>query len=226
MKPKAIFNTASHEPYDQARIIGGNPNGIINYEKSNHSWGYQLYKNMLARSWFPSQINVSKDKVNYPRLTDAEKRMYDLVLAQLITNDSIQTNQLMDRINCYITSPVVNAAIVLQSRDEAIHAESYSIIAEEICADTDRIFDMHNHDEELANKNKAVERMYLSLYNGDDPSKEDLLLAFAANQILESMVFPMGFCAILSLDEKMSGTAEMISEISGTGFNGTVNPLI
>ena len=35
--------------------------------------------------------------------------MYDLVLSQLIFMDSLQTNNLMDNINPYITAPEINA---------------------------------------------------------------------------------------------------------------------
>ena len=40
---------------------------------------------------------------------------------------------------------------------------SYSVMAEDIAMDTDRIYNMHKHDDELALKNKAVESMYDSL---------------------------------------------------------------
>jgi hypothetical protein len=119
-KQKKIFNQGSDERFEDEKIIGGNPNGIINFNRSPYAWSYPLYKAMMARTWFPEQVNVSKDKVMYGQLTADEKRMYDLVLAQLITNDSIQTNQLMDRMNGYITESVVNAALARQTFEECI----------------------------------------------------------------------------------------------------------
>ena len=502
-KQKKIFNTESQEAFMDAKIVGGNPNGIMNFNRCPHSFAYPLYKKMIARTWFPDDVNISKDKVNYSTLNPEEKRMYDLVLAQLIANDSIQANQLADKINGYITSPIVNACLIRQSSEEClvpetevlkdngvwtplkdikvgdrilasnldglsyfttvthmtikdiddyiynfhsehmsqkvtaghrmpvyenssplsimtaeelynerlnndlssrnflsntfnyliyrprenydekeyenlpprwltlpnmvkfmvtlqvdgtvpvtniviegktitkifsdmidirsftlqsarefiseilncdgrdygndvvgyettikdnaefvsavatlagyrvnvsvekdersenssdlykvsicktsielrrgtvtidkekytgkvycptvngslflvrhngkvsltgncIHAQSYAVMAEEICQDTDRIYDMHNHDEELMLKNKAVEDMYAHLYNGDDPKVEDLLMAMVANQILEELVFPGGFVALFSLATKLPGSAEMAQEI-------------
>lgn len=213
MKAKKIFNTESREPYNQARIIGGNPNGIINFNGTNHQWATKLYKKMLNRTWFADQVNISKDKVNYLKLTENEKRTYDLILAQLITNDSIQTTQLMDKIDTFITSPVVCACLARQAFEESLHSESYSIMAEDICKDNDRIYNLHLYDEELALKNKAVADMYLELYQGEDPDKEDILMACVANQILEGLVFLGGFVSMYSLENKMSGTCEMIEEI-------------
>lgn len=222
---KKIFNQDSQEDFNQARVIGGNPNGIINFNRTPHKFFTNLYKAMVARTWFPQQVNISKDKTNYSQLTPEEKRAYDLVLAQLIANDSIQTNQLMDSINSYITSPVINACIARQASDEVVHSDSYAVMAEDICQDTDRIYNMHKYDKELALKNKAVENMYANLYNpyipNDDgsyiyipPTTEDILMAMVANQILEGIIFLGGFVTMYSIEGKMPGTAEMIKEIN------------
>ena len=164
LKPKKVFNQESNEAFEDAKVIGGNPNGIFNFNKTRHLWATSLYDKMEARTWFVKQVNVGKDKINYPTLSEYEKRTYDLVLAQLIANDSIQTNQLMDRINCYITSPIINACLARQSSEESLHAKSYAVMAEDIAGDTDRIYNMHKHVPELAGKNKAVENLYESLY--------------------------------------------------------------
>lgn len=225
MKPKQIFRQNSKERFEDAKILGGDPNGIINFNQTNHQWATSLYKKMCARTWFPGQINIAKDVLNYSSLTQDEKRTYKLVLSQLITNDSIQTNQLMDRINSYITSPVVNACISRQTFEEGQHCEAYSIMAEDIVKDTEEIYHLHQLDEELARKNRSVEDMYEYVFSQKvqeetdtyitvkKPSKEDILMAFVANQILEELVFPGGFAALLSLENKMPGTTENINEI-------------
>ena len=123
-KQKKIFNTESQEAFMDAKIVGGNPNGIMNFNRCPHSFAYPLYKKMIARTWFPDDVNISKDKVNYSTLNPEEKRMYDLVLAQLIANDSIQANQLADKINGYITSPIVNACLIRQSSEECLVPET------------------------------------------------------------------------------------------------------
>lgn len=233
LKPKKIFNQVSREDFMEARMVGGNPNGIINFNRTPHKFFTGLYKSMLARTWFAEQVNISKDKINYSKLTPSEKRSYDLVLAQLIANDSIQTNQLMDSFNRYITSPVVNACLSRQAYEESQHSQSYAIMAEDICQDTDRIYKMHEVDEELQLKNEAVAKMYDNIYNDysiliikdydgnvtqsieQEPiTPEIIAIATVANQILEGMVFQTGFAVMYSLENKMAGTAEMIKEIS------------
>ena len=214
-KKMKLFNIESKEKYNDAKIIGGNPIGIYNFNSTNHSWATKLYKLMQQRTWFPESINIAKDITNYATLTAEEKRAYDLVLAQLITNDSYQTEQLATTIDPYITSPNVKLALFKQMCEEVVHAESYSKMALEICQDSDRIYYLHQEDTELMNKNRAVANMYSTLHDGgEDKSVEDILMIAVANQILEELVFPGGFAIFFSLAKKMPGTAEMIEDIS------------
>ena len=217
LQPKKIFNQESKEATVDARIINGNPNGVFNYNSTSHAWAVDLYDKMLDRTWFPKQVDLTKDAVNYPVLSPEYKRAFDLVLAQLIADDSIQTNQLVDRINMYITSTIVNACVIRQSFEESLHSQSYAVIAETVCIDIDRIYNMKDHDPELYRKNQAVEDMYMSLYDGDEITAEDFLLAAGANQVLEELVFPGGFVVIHSMDHVMPGSSEMIAEIN-SGF--------
>lgn len=212
-KPKSIYNLHSQEDFNKCHIIGGNPSGIINFNDTNHQWALNTYKLMEANQWFPAEANVGQDKHPYKQLSDDYRNMYDLALSQLITNDSIQTNQLVDSINRYITSPAVNACLVLQAYQEANHSKSYAVMVDEVCDDSNRIYNMHKHSPELARKNQAVATMYSSINSGDNPTLDQLQLAFAANQILEQLVFPGGFVALWSLGKQMTGTAKMIQFI-------------
>lgn len=213
MISKTIYNLGSTEDFADSKIIGGNPSGIINFNRTNFKWALNIYNLMESNQWFPSEANLGQDKTPYSQLSDAERYKYDMALSQLISNDSIQTNQLMDSINRYITSPVVNTTLALQAYQEANHTKSYSVCVEEVCQDEDRIYNMHKHEPALARKNKAVADMYAKMYDGDEPTEQDLLVAFAANQILEELVFPGGFVALWSLGSKMAGTAKMIQFI-------------
>ncbi|MFY4783757.1 ribonucleotide-diphosphate reductase subunit beta, partial [Aliarcobacter butzleri] len=75
-------------------------------------------------------------------ITPAEKRMYDLILSQLIFIDSLHTNNLMDNINPYITAPEINACLASQSYEEANHSKSYAVTVESISDNTDLIYVM------------------------------------------------------------------------------------
>jgi len=227
MNTKVIYNLESKEDFNQAKIIGGNPNGIANFTKTNHKWAKNLWDLMISYNWFPSEVDLSKDNSNYKNILSVEeKEAYDLCVSQLITNDSIQTNQLVDSINPYITSPIVNACLTRQAYEEANHSKSYAVMVEDICDNTDEIYNLHNFNEQLKRKNNSVGDMYKKINNSsnNEINKDDLIMAFVANQILEELVFPGGFITIWSLGKKMPGSAEMISFIE-RDESGTHVPL-
>lgn len=118
---RKLYNNETDEKFNEAKIINGNPNGIFNFNGTNHKWATELFLKMQERTWYPGQCNISKDKVNYSKLTKEARRSYDLFLAQLIANDSIQTMQLMANANNIITSPIVNACIGKQASEEVNH---------------------------------------------------------------------------------------------------------
>lgn len=214
-----IYNYHSDEEYEEAKILCGRPNGIINFNESPHDWAYKLYRKMQSRDWVSGQVTLTGDAVQYTKIPSEIRETYDLVLAQLITNDSIQTSQLMIGISSYITSPAVSAVLSRQAYEESNHAESYTRMAEDVCKNTKRIYNLWKTDEELGLKNQSVADMYTRIYKGDDVTVKDILMAFVANQILEELVFPGGFLAIYKLEEfGMYGSSQMIAEINDLGL--------
>ena len=115
MDRKTIYNPDSKESLNDRRIFGGNSDGMINFTKMKYQWALNLWDTMEANTWFPREVQMTGDAKDYKFLTPAEKRMYDLVLSQLIFMDSLQTNNLIDNINPYITSPEINTCLSRQS---------------------------------------------------------------------------------------------------------------
>lgn len=219
VKKIKIYNYNSEERYEDAKIILGNPNGIINVNQSPHKFGHTIFMNGQDRDWNSRQVNLSSDAVKYASLPPEKKRMFDLILAQLITNDSVQTTQLAIGIMEFITSPTVTLALCRQCYEEALHSESYTRMAEDVAKDTTRIYSLYKEDEALARKNRAVADMYIKLYpdKGEETRVIDVIMAMVANQILEELVFPGGFVGMYHLEEELTGCAEMIREINSVG---------
>lgn len=206
------FNPNSEEDFMDAKIIEGNPSGIINFGRTPHKWAYNIYRLMENNAWFPEECNLGDDTVPYRMLSEDMKYAYDMVLAQLSENDSVQTSQLMDDIARYITSPMVKTALVLQAYQEANHARSYTVTAETVCDDPDKIYELYKTEPALLRKNNAVSKMYEDVTMQETgPTPQELIVAFAANQILEELVFPGGFVVMWSFGFK--GTSKMISFI-------------
>ncbi|EGF1229843.1 ribonucleotide-diphosphate reductase subunit beta [Campylobacter jejuni] len=211
MQRKRIYNPSSNETLGDRKVFDGNPHGILNFTKAKYTWALKLWDLMEANTWFPKEVDTTKDALDYRcNLTAGEKRMYDLVWSQLISMDSFQTNNLADNINPYITAPEINAVLARQAYEEANHSKSYAVMVEAICDNTDLIYEMEKYDETLREKNDFISSIYEELAGDVDDNK--ILLAMVANQILEGVYFYSGFTAIYALARagKMLGSAQMI----------------
>ncbi|PAF50293.1 ribonucleotide-diphosphate reductase subunit beta [Helicobacter sp. 13S00401-1] len=208
---KLIYNPDSKETVNDRKIFGGNPTAMFELTQIKYQWAYDLWKKMLANTWFPEEVNMNVDKRDYnDGLTPQEKIGYDRALAQLIFMDSLQTNNLIDNINPFMTSPEINLAIVRQAYEEALHSQSYAVMVESISANTTEIYEMWRTDMELKHKNDAIAEVYTKL--ASNPTETNLVKAMFANQILEGIYFYSGFCYFYTLARsgKMLGSAQMI----------------
>ena len=207
---KKIYNPESNEHVNDRQIFGGNPTGIFELNNIKYQWAYNLWEVMLNNTWFPKEVDLTRDANDYKNLTDAEKTAYDKALSQLIFMDSLQTNNIIDNINPYVTAPEVNLILVRQSFEEALHSQSYAVMVDSISQNSEEIYDLWRRDMMLKHKNDAIAAVYEQL--SKEPSETNFLKACFANQILEGIYFYSGFAYIYTLARsgKMLGSAQMI----------------
>ena len=210
MERKKIYNPESEETTSERKIFGGNPTGIFELNDIKYQWAYNLWEMMLNNTWFPKEVDMTRDVNDYKHLTDAEKSAYDKVLAQLIFMDSLQTNNIIDNLNPFITSPEVNLILVRQAFEEALHSQSYAVMVDSISTNSQEIYELWRRDMKLKTKNDAIAKVYEEL--STNPTDENIVKAMFANQILEGIYFYSGFAYLYTLarSDKMLGTAQMI----------------
>ncbi len=210
MNRKQIYNPDSTENVNDRKVFGGNPTGIFELNNIKYQWAYNLWEMMLNNTWFPKEVDMTRDVNDYKQLTDAEKIAYDKALSQLIFMDSLQTNNLIDNVNPYVTAPEINLILVRQSFEEALHSQSYAVMVDSISTNSEEIYDLWRRDMMLKHKNDAIAAVYQEL--AKNPTDENFLKACFANQILEGIYFYSGFTYIYTLARagKMLGSAQMI----------------
>jgi len=168
---------------------------------------------MLNNTWFPKEVDMTADVLDYKELTEEEKAAYDKALAQLIFMDSLQTNNIIDNVNPFVTSPEINLILVRQSFEEALHSQSYAVMVDAISQNTSEIYDLWRKDMMLKHKNDAIAKVYEEL--AENPTERNFVKACFANQILEGIYFYSGFAYIYTLARsgKMLGSSQMIKFI-------------
>jgi len=207
---KKIYNPDSTEHVNDRKIFGGNPTGIFELNNIKYQWAYNLWEVMLNNTWFPKEVDMTRDVNDYKNLTPTEKQAYDKALSQLIFMDSLQTNNLIDNVNPYITSPEINLILVRQSFEEALHSQSYAVMVDSISTNSEEIYELWRRDMMLKHKNDAIAAVYDQLSH--NPTETNFIKACFANQILEGIYFYSGFAYIYTLARsgKMLGSAQMI----------------
>ncbi len=207
---KKIYNPESKEGVSDRKVFGGDPTGIFELNKIKYQWAYNLWDMMLNNTWFPKEVDMTGDVRDYKQLTDQEKISYDKALSQLIFMDSLQTNNLIDNVNPFITAPEINLILVRQAYEEALHSQSYAVMVDSISSNTDEIYEMWRRDMQLKGKNDYIASVYERL--AQNPTEDQIVKAMFANQILEGLYFYSGFTFFYTLARsgKMLGSAQMI----------------
>lgn len=208
---KELYNPNGDRPLEE-KLLQGNPTGMLDFNRSRYGWAVDIYNQMEANTWFVQEVNTTDESKMYKTLTEAEKRMYDLVFSQLSFNDALQADNLADNINGYITNKLAGACLLRQAWEEVNHSKSYAVLIQDVTGDSVKVFDLYKDDEVLNRKNQQIADIYKGL--AGDMTMERLVLAMVANQLLEGIYFISGFTAIYSLGHKMKGSADVIAFIN------------
>lgn len=193
------------------RLIGGPQSKLMAISPMKHTWARHVWKIMMSNTWFPEEIDFSRDVKCYKNdLTAAERQMYDKALAFLSNLDGIQFNNLTFNIGQHITSPEVSMVISRQAWEEANHVYAYSAMIEAISLDPMAVYMTFEKDKILADKNEYIMRQSEIL--GREYSDRNFALALIANIILEGIYFYSGFLAfyVLAKNGKMLGSTDNI----------------
>lgn len=208
---KQLYNTQGVDSLEET-LVGGNPSGLLNFNRSRYKWATSLYKTMRDCFWTPESVNTAAEGKKYTTLEADEQRAYDLVFAQLSFLDSLQADSLMDNLNGFITNKVVGACLIEQAAQEVLHSKSYAVLLQDTVENSDEIFNLYKNDLTLNAKNTQVASKYKELTQGE-VTPEKIFYAMVANQLLEGVYFLSGFSTIYYLGDRMIASASMIAEI-------------
>lgn len=203
------------ELVNQRRVIGGEKSELMAISPVKHAWARAFWRQMLDNTWFPTEVDMSRDIACYQRdLSEGEKQAFDYALAFLSNLDGIQLHNITDNIAQHITSPEIKMVTTRQAFEEALHVDAYSTIIETVSADPMSVYMTFERDGMLARKNEFILRQSKML--GTEFSPRSFALACVANVALEGIYFYSGFLTFYALAKrgKMTGSADQIKFIN------------
>ncbi len=212
MEKKLLYNTQGVDSLDET-MIGGNPSGLLNFNKSRYKWAASLYKVMRDCFWTPESVNTATEGKAFKQLNEDEQFAYRRVFARLSFIDSLIADTIADNVNAFVTNKVVNACLIEQAAQEVLHSKSYAVLLADAIENSDEVFELYKTDLTLNAINTEINNMFSGLRDIESVTPEDIYYAMVANQIAEGILFQTGFATIYFLQEKMVASASMIAEI-------------
>lgn len=99
---------------------------------------YKFFKKQEAQLWNSNELTFLKDKNQYSKLTDAEKRVIDTVLVFFSAADGIICDNIDVNFRHELEDKSAKAFYAVQLYIETVHAETYSKMIDSLITDPDK----------------------------------------------------------------------------------------
>jgi len=177
---------------------------------------FKHYKDATATFWRPEEIDLTRDKNDWERLNDNERRFIKYVLAFFAASDGIVMENLAERFMNDIQIPEVRAFYSYQIFIEQVHSETYSLLIDTYADDEDEKLGLFKAAQTMPVISKKA-NWALKWISDKNANFARRLVAFAA---VEGIFFSGSFCAIFWLRKRglmpgLTFSNELISRDEG-----------
>lgn len=177
---------------------------------------FDLYKKAVSSFWTPEEVDLSRDKLDWEKLSPNEQFFLEQILAFFSASDGIVNDNLAARFMHEVAMPEAKAFYSMQIAIETIHSETYGLLLDTLVRDEEKKAHLLNAVAEIPTiKHKA--EWAIRWIEDRESSFEQRLLAFAC---VEGIMFSGSFAAIFWMREqcKMPGLSfsnDLISRDEG-----------
>ena len=152
---------------------------------------YQYYKKAVASFWTVEEIDFSKDKDDWEKLTENEQFFIKHILAFFAGSDGIVQENLATRFQRDVQSPVARLFYAFQNAMEGVHSETYSLLIDQYVKDKEEQMKYFRAIDEIPCIRKKAQWALKWIDSVEDYATR--LVAFAC---VEGIFFSGSFCAI------------------------------
>ena len=234
------YSTFNQTPNDALKepMFFGNGVNVARYDQQKFVLFEKLIEKQISFFWRPEEVDVSKDRNDFAKLTDAEKHIFISNLKYQILLDSIQGRSPNMALLPITSLPELETWIETWSFSETVHSRSYTHILRNVVPDPSAIFDDIVVNKEIQKRAKAVAHYYDDLifkvqlfqtqgegtYVIDGKTwdvnmrslKKSLFLCFNSVNALEAVRFYVSFACSFAFAERelMEGNSKIIELIA------------
>jgi ribonucleotide reductase beta subunit family protein with ferritin-like domain len=151
----------------------------------------KLYKQAVASFWPVEEVDLSKDREDWNKLTVNEQHFIKNILAFFAGSDGIVQENLAGKFQVEVQSPVARLFYGLQNAMEGIHSEMYSLLIDQYIKDPEEQKHLFRAIDTIPSIRKKA--MWAINWMNVQKSYAHRLLAFAC---VEGVFFSGAFCSI------------------------------
>jgi ribonucleoside-diphosphate reductase beta chain len=150
-----VNNNALTEP-----MFFGNPVNVARYDQQKHQIFEKLIEKQISFFWRPEEVDVSKDRVDFQKLSDSEKHIFISNLKYQTLLDSIQGRSPNIAFLPIISLPELETWVETWSFFETIHSRSYTHILRNLFGDPSSIFNDIVDNQEIKKRASDISQYY------------------------------------------------------------------
>ncbi len=162
----------------------------------NNMWEY--YKKAVASFWTVEEIDLTKDKDDWVKLTDSEREFIKHTLAFFAASDGIVNENLALRFINEVQMPEAQFFYGFQIAIEQIHSETYSLLIDTYINDNNEKARLFNAIESIPIIKKKAEWCFRWI----NDNESDFIYRLVAFACVEGIFFSSSFCSIYWLKKK------------------------
>jgi ribonucleotide reductase beta subunit family protein with ferritin-like domain len=183
--------------------------------KDNEQAFYKFYKKAVGSFWTVEEIDFSRDKEDWEKLTENEQFFITRVLAFFAGSDGIVQENLASRFQREVNSPIARLFYAIQNAMEGIHSETYSLLIDQYVKNKQKQLELFRAIDTIPSIQKKAK--WALNYIDSQESFAIRLIAFAC---VEGIFFSGSFCAIYWLKKRgllpgLTFSNELISRDEG-----------
>ncbi|WP_100641272.1 class Ia ribonucleoside-diphosphate reductase subunit beta [Alteromonas facilis] len=216
----------------------GNPVNVARYDQQKHEIFEKLIEKQISFFWRPEEVDVSKDRVDFQKLSEAEQHIFISNLKYQTLLDSVQGRSPNIALLPIVSIPELETWIETWSFFETIHSRSYTHILRNLFTDPSNVFDDIVVNSEIKKRASDISRYYDDLIfytqlwqtlgegkhtiNGEVHNvtirelKKKLFLCINSVNALEAIRFYVSFACTFAFAERklMEGNSKIIRLIA------------
>lgn len=171
---------------------------------------HKLYVDQKRAIWFPEELNVHQDAVDWGNMTDKERTLFTNLVGYFVTSELLVQNVLGEAFYGYIMDPRAKQAMTAQMFMEDIHSDFFEMIINTFSMDREAVYNMTTTNPLLAKKQQwvahAADKISMSAGNAVNPDtvegKKAILHAILLSSIIqEGIFFYSAFALFLAVRE-------------------------